>query len=293
MKNYVFCILVLVGLCLSSNSWSRSLDDIQEQGTIIVAVYSDYPPFSYLDEDERPVGIDVDIAKKIAKNLEVELDFIWMTPGETSDDDLRNYIWKGHIIHKFKADLMMRAPYDRKYSMKRDDVGLLVHELVHMFGPYHSESWQIVHNVERLPDVPTMSMFQYHKIGVENDSIPYFYLNSAFAGGFRENTRDFVTNKDAINAMQKGEVDAVMGLRSQISSLHATLPSEDYKLASNAFPLIGKQKWDIGMAVHNDFRALAYASGDVVTELIMSGEMQKIFDKHNTIYQIPDYYKTE
>lgn len=94
-------------------------------------------------------------------------------------------------------------------------------------------------------------------------------------------------------AMQDAKVDAVMGLRSQISHLFASLPKDEYKLSSNAFPLIGKQKWDIGMAVHNNFRALAYATGDVITELIMSGEMQKIFAKHHTIYEMPAYYQTE
>lgn len=293
MNKYVFWVLMLLTLSSINQALSRSLDDIQEQGTIIVAVYADYPPFSSLNDKNEALGIDIDIAKQIAKNLNVELKLLWMTAGESTDDDLRNYIWKGHIIHKMKADLMMRAPYDKTYSMKRDDVGLLVHELVHMFGPYHSETWQIVHNVERLPEVPTMSMFQYHKIGVENDSIPYFYLNSAFNGRFRNNTSYYANNEEAMAAMQKGVVDAVMGLRSQISHLFASLPKSEYNLSNNAFPLIGKQKWDIGMAVHNNYRALAYATGDVIAELIISGEMEKIFAEHNTIYEMPDYYKTE
>lgn len=286
-------ILILCILLSSSFCFAKSLEDIKEQGFIVIAVYSDYPPFSFLTEDNKPTGIDVDLANKIAEGLDVDLQLIWMTPGETSDDDLRNYIWKGHIVHKQKADLMMRAPYDRTYSMKRDDVGLLVHELVHMFGPYHSETWQIVHHKERLPDVPTMAMFQYHPIGVENDSVPYFYLNSAFGGRFRNQTKFYVNNREAFDAMRAGDVDAVMGLRSQMTHLFAELPKEEYALASNAFPLMGKQKWDIGMAVHNDFRALGYAAGDVITELVLTGEMEKIFAKYNTKYEMPEYYQQE
>lgn len=244
-------------------------------------------------EDGTAKGIDVAIAEKIAESFEVELELIWMTAGETTDDDLRNYIWKGHIIHRVKADIMMRTPYDRVYSQKRDDVGLLVHELVHMFAPYHSETWKIVHEVERLPDVPTMSMFQYHPIGVENDSVPYFYLNSAFGGRFREQTSFYVTNQEAFAAMVAGDVDAVMGLRSQISHMHAELDPEKYKLAENAFPMLGKQKWDIGMAVHNEYRALSYAAGDVITALVLTGGMQAIFDEYKTFYEKPAYYATE
>lgn len=283
---------ILIWLALAGSVNARPYDDIIESGKIVIAVYENFPPYSFMQGGE-PAGVDVDIAKEIAKAFDVELELLWMTSGETTEDDLRNYLWKGHIIHKFKADLMMRAPYDREYSLKRDDVGLLVHELVHMFAPYHSESWQIVHNTERLPDVPTMSMFQYHKIGVENDTVPFFYLTGAFNGRFREKTINYVNIQDAVSAMQAGDVDAVMGMRTQVSWVHSKLVTKNYKLAKNAFPLIGKQKWDIGIAVHNHYRALSYAAGDVITELLLEGKMQKIFDKYDAILEIPEYYGLE
>ena len=290
-----YCSRLLVGLVLlvpfllCKQGHARSLDDIQDSKKILIAVYDDYPPFSY-QQNDKAMGIDVDIAQQIAKALDVELELIWMTPGETTEDDLRNYLWKGHIIHKLKADLMMRAPYDRAFSQKRDDVGLLVNELVHMFAPYHTESWQIVHNTENLPEVTTMAMFQYHNIGAEVDSIPHFYLTSAFAGRIRPKTSHYANNQLAFSAMEQGNIDAVMGLRSQISYLHASLDGEKYKLASNAFPLIGKQKWDLGLAVHNEYRALSYTIGDVISELTLSGKMANIFATHNTIYEKPAYY---
>ena len=61
-------------------------------------------------------------------------------------------------------------------------------------------------------------------------------------------------------------------------------------LAENAFPLLGKQKWDIGMAVHNDFRALGYAVEDVVTAMINDGSLQAIFNQHHVIFELPAYY---
>ncbi|MEM0911331.1 MAG: transporter substrate-binding domain-containing protein [Pseudomonadota bacterium] len=287
----VVCICSMV--FVFSSAQARPYDDIIEAGNIRIAVYDNYSPFSYRTQEGDAQGIDIEIAKKIAESFGVELEFVWMTAGETTDDDLRNYIWKGHIIHGTKADIMMRTPYDRVYSQKRDDVGLLVHELVHMFAPYHSETWKIVHEAERLPEVPTMAMFQYHPIGVENDSVPYFYLNSAFGGNFRNQTSVFVTNEEAFSAMVAGDIDAVMGLRSQMSHLQADLDPDKYKLAENAFPMLGKQKWDIGMAVHNDYRALSYAAGDVITELIMTGKMQAIFDQYKTIYEKPEYYTSK
>jgi polar amino acid transport system substrate-binding protein len=223
----------------------------------------------------------------------VELILTWMTPGETTEDDFRNFLWKGHIIHKVKADLMMRAPYDRSFSQKRDDIGLLANELVHMFAPYHQESWQIIHNTEQLPEVETMAMFQYHKIGAEIDSIPHFYLTSAFGGRLRENTTQYTSNELAIGAMKKGDVDAVMGLRTQISYLSQFVDNAKFQLASNAFPLIGKQKWDLGIAVHNDYRTLAYEVGDVITEMVQTEKMAHIFSQYHATYEMPAYYAVE
>ena len=293
-SRFMFSSLALLLLCcamlINSKSNARSLDDIVESGTIRIAVYNDYPPFSFLEENEAK-GIDIDIANEIARALEVTLELVWMTPGETTEDDFRNYLWKGHIIHRIKTDVMMRAPNDRSFSQKRDDVGLLVNELVHMFAPYHRESWQIIHNTKTLPEVETMGMFQYHTIGAEIDSIPHFYLTSAFGGRLREKTSHYATNSLAFDAMETGEIEAVMGLRSQISYLSQFVDSSQFKLAANAFPLIGKQKWDIGLAVHNDYRALSYEVGDVITTLVVDGKMQAIFDKYSTVYEMPPYYQ--
>lgn len=235
-------------------------------------------------------GIDIDLAAAIAESLDVELELIWMTAGETTEDDLRNYLWKGHIIHGVKADLMMRVPYDRDYTLKRDDIGLLVHELVHMFGPYHVEAWQVAHDTKNLPELPTVSLFSYHPVGVEVDSIPQLYLTSAFNGRFREQARQFNSLQAAFVGMVDEKVHAVMGIRSQVTALHSQLDNARFELAENAFPLIGRQQWDIGVAVHNDYRALGYAVGDVITEKTLNGELQEIFTKYGAEYQMPDYY---
>lgn len=274
-------------LCFKTHA--LSLDDIKESKKIVIAVYSDFSPFS-AKVDGIAVGIDVEIARHIAKTLDVELELRWMTAGETTEDDIRSAIWRGHFLDKTKADVMMRVPYDREYSLKRDDVGLLVHELVHMFAPYHTETWKIVFDKEKLESVPTMAIFQYHTIGVEVDSIPQFYLLSAFRGSMSKNTRQFSSLASAVEGMKAKEVDAVMGLRSQITALHHTLDPIKYVLAENAFPLIGKQKWDIGLAVHNDFRELANELSDIIATMINDNTMAEIFSNHHVDYEIPAYY---
>jgi polar amino acid transport system substrate-binding protein len=283
-------LAVCIGCLLTGGHVAaRSFDDIIENKEIVVAVYRDFAPFSTM-QDGQGTGIDIDVATKIASKLGVKLRLHWITADENVEDDLRNNLWKGHFIKRTVADLMLRVPYDRQYSQLRDDIGELVHDRVHMFAPYHTESWQIIFNDKKIDQVSTMALFQYHDIGVEIDSVPDFYLSSAFRGRLREQTHHYPTIASAIDAMTTNVVDAAMGLRSQISHYQYGLDS-NFKLAANAFPMLGRQQWDIGMAVRDDYRQLGYAVADIVTDMVTSGEMANIFSNHHTFYQQPQYYQ--
>ena len=119
-------------LIISDTSPARPFDDIIQTNFFTVAVYRDFVPFSF-QENGKDLGIDVDIAKHIAQQLGVELKLKWATADESVEDDLRNNIWKGHFLDRTVADLMLRVPYDKKYSLKRDDIGELVNGQVHIF----------------------------------------------------------------------------------------------------------------------------------------------------------------
>ncbi|MDP2561565.1 ABC transporter substrate-binding protein [Psychrobium sp. 1_MG-2023] len=281
-------IALLVVSAISSLAQGRTYDDIIETKQLIVSVYRDFAPFSF-EKDGKAHGIDVDIAKQIAKSLNVELTVRFTTADESVEDDLRNTLWKGDFQTKTKSDLMMRVPYDRDYSQMRDDIGELVHDRVHMFAPYHTESWQIAFNKNKIEEVSTMAVFQYHDIGVEVDTVPAFYLTGAFRGTMTKHTHHYPNIRLARDAMLAEEVDAIMGLRSEVSHLLVEQPA-NFELATNAFPLIGRQQWDIGMAVKSDYRQLSYAIGDVVTEMVKNGQMARIFEQYGSIYQQPTYY---
>jgi polar amino acid transport system substrate-binding protein len=290
-KNNFNALIFWLSCCgiFCTTTFARSYDDIIESNEIVVAVYRDYIPFSYQENGEAK-GIDVALAKHIAKKLGVEVRFRWVTADENVQGDLRNNLWKGHFLKRTVADLMLRVPYDKAYSQLRDDIGELVHEQVHMFAPYHTESWKIIFNNQKIEDVSTMAVFQYHDIGVEVDSIPQFYLMSVFNGRMSKRTKQFNSVELAVSAMHEQKIDAVMGLRSQVSYYQHQLASPNYQLASNAFPNIGKQQWDIGMAVKSDYRQLGYAVTDIVEEMIASGKMKKLFEDHHAVYQLPGLY---
>ncbi|WP_236744359.1 substrate-binding periplasmic protein [Marinobacter similis] len=194
----------------------RTYDIILDSGYLKVGVYEDFPPYSY-ELDGEPRGIDIELGRRIAKEMGVEFKVHWIIPDENLGDDLRNNVWKGHYLAKQRlADVMLRVPYDKTYAYMQDSTGEYINEQVVLFGPYQQETWQIAYNPEELDSVETVAVFQYNRIGVEIDTLPDFYLTSAFGGRMREQVRHYTNVADAFKAMRNGEVSAVMGMRSEI-----------------------------------------------------------------------------
>lgn len=52
-----------------SDSGARTLDEIKEDGTIVIGIFSDKNPFGYVDENGEVQGYDVYFAKRIAEDL--------------------------------------------------------------------------------------------------------------------------------------------------------------------------------------------------------------------------------
>jgi ABC-type amino acid transport substrate-binding protein len=269
----------------------RNYDIIIESGYLKVGLYQNFPPYSYLVNSE-PQGIDVELGKRIAAAMGVEFRVHWIVPDENLGDDLRNNVWKGHYLAKRRlADVMMRVPYDKQYAYMQDSTGEYMNEQVVLFGPYQQETWQIAYNPQKMDSVETIAMFQYHPIGVEIDTLPAFYLTSGLNGRLRDQVRHYTNVDEAFNAMRNGDVSAVMGMRAEIDHELSKAENSGFRQAGNAFPGIGKQVWDVGMAIKSSHRQLGYALEEIVGNIVKSGEMAGLFANVNLRYSVPEYYQ--
>ncbi|MDY7565080.1 transporter substrate-binding domain-containing protein [Pseudomonas sp. RTC3] len=291
MRFYALLLSGLLLCCQAVQAQVRSYDTMIESGVLKVAVYEDFAPYSFQD-NKKPRGVDVDLAAALAKALGVRLELLWAPPGEKLDDDLRDSIWRGsELRHQQLADLMMRVPYDRDYSLKRDDQGELANGHVVMFGPYQTECWQVAYDRRRMDAVPSVAVFQEHPIGVEVDSIPSFYLTSVFNGMLSAKTHHYPSVQQAFVAMKDAEVDAVMGMRGEIDWQVHQANDKNLALGENAYPNMGRQRWEIGMAVHESNHQMAYAIEEALEALIRDGSVQKIYASYGLRYDIPEMYQ--
>ncbi len=284
-------LLIVCLVIVSSLVQARSYDDVKSSGYIEIAVYKDFPPYSFM-ENNKPAGIDIEIGKGIGKELNVDVRWLWLVADENLEDDLRNAIWKGHIITRKAADIMLRVPYDREFSYAIDSYGLPKNDLVVIFAPYHQESWAILRDLEQTKDVRTLAIFQYEKLGVELDSLPDFFLSTTLQGRLRNNLLHYTSAFTGIEAMRRGEVSAVVGMRSQMEWGLST-PVKRYDIDNDGLVGMGRGAWDIGVAVKHTYRQLGHTVDAVIEKMVKQGQVDQIFKKYKLSYTMPSTYDTE
>jgi len=272
-------VTAAAGLLLAATAATAApLDEVVAKGAVRVAVYRDFPPFSYRAKGAL-AGVDVDIAKVIAEKLGVRIDFMELTADENMDDDLRNAVWKGHFMGGGIADIMMHVPVNRAFAQRND--------LVVIFGSYQRENFAVARDPARVSETAGFPVFQTEKVGVELDSVPDFFLSGAFGGRLREKVVHYPTVELAVAGLRAGTVSAVFAPRSQLEGALGP-DAAKFPIGTMPAPTLNPSEWEIGMAVKENSRDLAYRVGDIVTELLNDGTMGRIFGRHGLTHNEPE-----
>lgn len=80
MNIFKSCVLSLAVLGFTFTASASTLDDIQKRGALRIAVQTQGPPFSMIDKNGERTGSSVELAKLMAKEMNVKaefLDFDW------------------------------------------------------------------------------------------------------------------------------------------------------------------------------------------------------------------------
>ncbi|MES2019381.1 MAG: transporter substrate-binding domain-containing protein [Pseudomonadota bacterium] len=238
---------------------------IQQSGSLKVAVYNEFAPFS-----DHGAGIDVDLAQALAKKLGLRLNLLAFPAGESLDDDLRNMVWKGHYLGFGPADVMLHVPVDS---------ALMTHnQKVAIFAPYHVESVRLVRSATSVPTFASLDALAGKRIGVEKVSISGMVMLGEADGKFRDDVKIFPSAREALEKLKAGELDAVLANRSEIEAVMRGDPG--FPLHEVAFQRLPRGGWAVGMAVRKDDTDMARLLQAAINEMAASGELKAIFARH-------------
>jgi ABC-type amino acid transport substrate-binding protein len=262
--------------CQESDS-GDALAQIRAKGAIEVAVYAQFPPFSSGRSTQDAQGIDVDIAQAIAQQLGVRLRLRLIAAGESTSDDLRNHIWKGHYMGGGAADVMLHVGYDPVFADREKSVILC--------APYFHEAVVVAYQPSRIPHLESPVASSEHRIGVEGDTISDHIVSSAYGGSLRQAVVREASLEEAAQALKAGQVDAVMGPKGQLQGLLSGLGMTGVSFHPQERVGQMRTSWDIGLAVKRDGGAgLSEAVGKAVAALQADGSLQQIFKHYGVDY---------
>lgn len=254
---------------------ATTLDEVHQKGTLRVAVYRDYPPYSWR-EGGNLVGTDVEMGTALAARLGVKVDFMEQTAGEAEQDDLRNAVWKGHYLGGGVADVMLHVPVDPRLAEQNPQVLIA--------APYAREGYTLAWRKGSAVAVNTLPDLSGRVVGVEAGSLPDLYLSGALGGQLRETMVRLKSTKDVADALAAGKVDLVMALRGELEHAEADGSFEEKQVPLAGLP---NPAWPIGNAVVEAAKDLSDALGAATRDLVADGTVRKIYEKYHLTYESP------
>ncbi len=270
-------VVGLSSLLAAQQSSARPLEDVVAAKSLRVIAYLDNAPFSW-EADGKSKGIDVDIARAIAREMGVEADVILRMPGENEDDDLRGNVWRGPLTGGGVGDVMMHVPVDPDFAErnKKAVIG----------AAYFQERVAVAIHPELTGDKPTFDIFKDQKISVQIGTVSDYFLMTYLDGALIEKIAHHVKPQvGAIEFITK-DTAAWMGVRSAIEAL---LHDKGEKAVFVEPPMEGiyRSNWIVGMAWKDDSADLGSAIQTALDKIGKSGELERIFASYGVSFTPP------
>ena len=278
-NNRLQTLLMAVGILAATLTHAATAEGLatQQEGLLRVAVYKDFPPYA-----DAGKGVDVALGRELARRLGLDAEIVAYAADEDMNDDLRNMVWKGHYLGTRPADVMLHVPVDERLAERNEQVKI--------FGPYHLESLAIARDPARVGPVTgsaarALEVFTREKVGVETESLADGFLLSVLHGRLRENVVHFTTVADAVAAMQRGDVAAVMATQAEIEA--ALGQQTRFSIGPVDMPELRIKGWPLGMAIKRDNTQLGEALTAAMIEIQRDGTLDRIFAEHGITRRTP------
>ncbi|MDQ5983611.1 MAG: arginine/lysine/histidine transport system permease protein [Eubacteriales bacterium SKADARSKE-1] len=245
----VFVIFITNSFGTFANTQENTIDKIKRQGNITMSTSADFEPFDYL-ESNHVVGIDIDIAKKIANKLGVQL--------KVNDVSLDSLIFelKNHSCDFIAAGMS----YDEERAKNVD-----------FSNPYFSASQVML--VLKGSNIKSFEDLAGKKVGVQLGTTGDTFCTSSKAIGTVVRLSKPI---DAVVDLINNQIDAVVIDDFTADKLVAANSDKIYKLDKKL------TDENYSFAVLKGETELLGVINDVLSELKSSGELNNIINNYYT-----------
>lgn len=239
-------LVVALAACGSSKD-SDSNKSSGKAETLTMGTNASFPPYEYVDDNGKIVGIDAEIAQAIADKLGMKL--------EIKDMEFDSLI---PAVKSKSIDLVlagMTVNEERKQSVN--------------FSDSYSTGVQVV-IVKEGSDIKTVDDLKGKKIGVQAGTTGDTYCSDDFG---EENVKQFSNGSLAVAALANGQVDCVV---------IDNEPAKNYVAANSGLKILDTEyvTEDYAIAISKDNDDLLKKVNDALKELKDDGTVGKIVGKY-------------
>jgi ABC-type amino acid transport substrate-binding protein len=248
MKHFLV-LLVLITSLFSTATNANDLDAVVKSGKLRIAVDTTYPPMEFQDDDGKVIGLDVDLARAIAKILKVEVEFIVMP-------------WDGILagLQSNRYDIIMSAMNitdERKQQVN--------------FVPYIMMGQVFV---TKKPAKPIMSEKELagKVIAVQADTTSFTAVEGFQKSGIKiKEIKAFKGATEAFSALKSNQGEAIV-IDEAVGLYYAGLDQKTFQVSGQAM-----KPEPIGIAVRKSDTKLLKALESAVKTIKDNGTFNKIY----------------
>lgn len=227
-----------------------NVDRIKKAGKIVMLTNAAFPPYEYLGDDNKPVGVDIDIAQAIADELGVELEVV--------DMDFDGIIG---AIQAGKGDFAAAGMTIREDRLKNVD-----------FSMKYAKSSQFMIVKADNDGIKEPADLDGKNVGVQASTTGQYFAEDET----KANVNKFKTALDAAMALKTGKLDAV--IIDELPARAIVAKNPELKIIENKLT-----EEEYAMAIAKGSDDLAAVINKVLEKLVNDGTIDELTMKHNVV----------
>jgi len=226
------------------------VEAIKKKGKLVVGTSADWPPFEYIDEKGNYAGIDIELAKRIAEKLGVDIEIKDMKFAALIES------LKGGLVDIVIADMTPTAGREKEVDFSL---------------PYYFSKGHAVVSL-KTTSLSSIEDLYGKKVGVQLGTTQQEWAEKNLAGKVEVIAYNRVY-PDMIMVLKRGDIEAII-----IGDIIANVLSKKDPALEVKF-YVGSATVGAAVAMPQDAEDLKFVVNTVIEELIETGEMDNIFSE--------------
>ena len=254
--NVVARYLIMAAMLMPAAAFARSLEAIKTRGALSVCAHANALPFA--SRADKPPGIQIEIARALARELGVDLEVAWVT-----------VLFQRSSVN---CDIVLDAIVDKEIQADSP---------VKVSKPYHRSGVALALPAGADGIKGFGDLGRDKQVGVQVGSLAQMILSQQ---GLRTTPRGF--EDEMVEAVAAGELDGAAVSAASVGYFNMTHPDRKVRLVY-AYEQEPRLAWNVAVGLRGSDSALRERIDMAVDKLLATGTIREIYARYGVEHRPP------